>query len=174
MSSMIQEMQTFMKFSHPERRSICLLLDFAKPELGFDLDIFQYWLERSDSPALHWPQGALAAAHERLAHSSRIKDILLSKGWESDYQFYAEALRSAVFIISNGYLRRFEPFQFLLTRLFGVEAHPHIPSLYAAAILHSSTSGSNDDAVDLLTAMEHKHAGPRGEAPAFFPSWTDL
>ena len=37
MSSMIQEMQTFMKFSHPERRSICLLLDFTDAEINRDL-----------------------------------------------------------------------------------------------------------------------------------------
>ena len=174
MPPMIQEMQTFMKFSQPERRSICLLLDFAKPKREFDMEMFRYWLGRSDSASFFRNHEALSAAQDRLAQTSRIKDLLLSKSRGGDFEFYSEALRTAVFIISNGYLRRFEPFQFLLLRLFGAEAQPHIPSLYAAALLHASTKECNNDGVDALTAVEHKHAALQGQAPAFFPSWTDL
>ena len=173
MSSISEEMQTFTTFTFSERRSICLLLDFAKPEARFNIKFFHYWSARGDAPANAWTDGILLAARDRLAHTSRIKAILVSKAWGSDYEFHSEALRTAVLITSNGYLRRFEPFYFLFMRLFGVAAHDYIPSIYAAAMLHHDTKSRNNEDEEVLAAMRYRDSGWEAQAPMFYPEWTD-
>ena len=174
MSSIIEEIQTFTTFTFSERLSICLLLDFAKPEARCNTELLNYWRERSDAPASAWTDGILLAAWDRLAQTSRIKEILISKAWGSDYEFHSEALRTAVLIISNGYLRRFEPFYFLFIRLFGVAAHDYIPSIYAAAMLHHDTKSRNNEDEEVLAAMRYRDSGWEAQAPTLHPEWTDL
>ena len=65
---MIEEMQTFMTFSFFERRSICLLLDFAKPKSPFTTEFLSYWRERSDDAHSLWSEAILIATwhwHDR-------------------------------------------------------------------------------------------------------------
>ena len=174
MSSIIEETQTFKTFTFSERRSICLLLDFAKPEARHDIEFYNYWCKRSEHPISPWDSGILIAAWNQLAHTSRIKKILISKAWGSDYEFHSEALRTAVLIISNGYLRRFEPFYFLFIRLFGVAAHDYIPAIYAAAMLHHDTKSRNNEGEEVLAAMRYRDSGWEAQAPIFHPERTDL